>query len=480
MKTAFPLILEYMTSNIWAMEYNLLSRMTEIVERQIKGQHLSEDDMKTVVAAKTLKGSDKRSYEVTESGAAIIPVSGLIAKHSRMLNGSSQPRGTSVELLNKQLNAALSDRAVDRIILQIESPGGSINGVADFAESVYRASFEKPVTAYVDDLCASAAYWIGSQANAMYVNQTGLVGSIGVYTLMLDSSERAATEGLKFIIVRSGANKGVGAAGIEISDENIAVIAQEIDDSFQIFKSTVLRGRTEAGMAAELLDELADGRCFVGKAAVDNLLVDGIRTFGEILNEQAPMIRSENHGIAAVASAENVNVTSKETIMPKNENSKEKDAAVVTDDTKVAVESERARVLGISSILTGEEFADVRNTAINSGQTLTEAKAAAFDVAQECRATEKKDMQAKLDESNSRLAAIAKGGQADITAQGDPEDDKDNKATTADSGDAQAYVTAVRKCVETGKTEAEAMQIVGNKYPDNHQTWIANGCQPEI
>ena len=209
-------IIEYMTGSAWAVDLVILGQFKQIVERHLAGEKLTDEAI--IEATGGRAGSEEKySFEITADGTAIIPVSGVIAKYSRMVNGSSQPRGTSLEQLGRQLGEARTDARVSRIFLLIESPGGSVAGLADFADQVYRTSFEKPVVAFADDMAASAAYWIGSQANAFYGNATAAIGSIGVYTLFVDSSERAKQMGLEFIIVRSGANKGIGSPGFPVS-----------------------------------------------------------------------------------------------------------------------------------------------------------------------------------------------------------------------------------------------------------------------
>jgi signal peptide peptidase SppA len=164
-----------------------------------------------------------------------------------------------------------------------------MGGVADVADKIYRAGEQKPTTAFIDDIGASAAYWLASQANKVYANQTAFVGSIGVYTIYIDSSERAKREGFSFHIFRSGPHKGVGEPGIGISEENRSAIQSNIDAAYELFIRAILRGRN--GLNENELRQIADGRSFIGAKAKELKLVDGIATLEGVLQMPMPETR---------------------------------------------------------------------------------------------------------------------------------------------------------------------------------------------
>ncbi|UCE67558.1 MAG: S49 family peptidase, partial [Candidatus Zixiibacteriota bacterium] len=297
MKHPISNLLDYCTSHDWAMRLSVMESMSGIIERHVKGQHLTEAEINAITAETHAACPDHRRIRAVFSSnpsMAVIDISGVIAKHADMVNDISQPRGTSIETLRDEFSKAMADDKIESIFLNIESPGGSIDGLADFASEIFEASFKKPIVAFADDLCASAAYWMASQANIVYASQTSDIGSIGVYTLYVDSTERAKTEGLKFHIFRSGIHKGVGSAGIEITEENQEAIQERIDAKFEIFFDAIMRGRAEAGLTENELREIADGRCFVGEAALDNKLVDAIMTIPQALAAPLPAVRNKN------------------------------------------------------------------------------------------------------------------------------------------------------------------------------------------
>ena len=466
MEATLPTLLDYVTRQYWAMDLAVLQRMTEIINRHVAGVVLSQEEIAAVTATKAAKGT---STFVIAGGRAIIPVSGVIAKYSRMVNGSSQPRGTSLERLRTQLNEAVEDPRVESIFLHIESPGGSVTGLADFGGEVLKASGIKPVTAFIDDLGASAAYWIASQANQIFATKFADVGSIGVYSLIVDSTGWAKNEGFKVHILRTGDNKGVGAPGVAITDEQLAVIQQSVDVHFEAFLSAILAGRSERGLTDEDLRQLADGRTYMGDEVVSSKLIDGIMTLEQALAADLPQIRIEQTA-AAGASAENqINFNSKESEMGKEQ--VKPDAAADEKLKQDAATAERERIQAITSALESGGLSDVRNKAIANGQTVTEAKAAAVDVAEKLHAEQIADLKGQLTTANEKLKAIATGG-VDIVAPdaSDAGEEASNKAT-ADDGRAATYTAAVEKLMAGGMSKGRAHIEAGKKLPNCHKAW---------
>ncbi len=478
MNDTLPILLEYATKQDWAMDLGVLQQMTDIVDRHIRGERSSAEHIAEVSAAKRAKGTDDRGFEIIQStGMAVLPISGVIAKYARMVNGCSQPRGTSVETIKEQLRAARSDPRVQSIFLHIESPGGTIDGLADLAGEIYETSFEKPVVAFADDLTASAAYWLASQANVVYANQTADIGSIGVYTLYVDSSKRAEAMGFKFMIFRSGDNKGVGSPGIEISEENAAAIQQRIDEKFEIFLSAVMKGRGGSGLTMDNLRELADGRTFVAGDAANKNLIDSVMTMDQAMGQELPQVRDkDNMQVATAASVGNeltVNSSNKEQVM--SETQANTAGAAENADRLRGVAEERERVLGICKALPGDEFIKVREKAIDSGQSVDAAKAMAFDESEKLRTDEAEAAKVNLDEANEKLKVIAENG-TEAKASETTEETEAGTTATGDSDDAKVYEQAVEKFKAEGLSQGKAGIKAAGKYPKSHAAW--KGKQP--
>src|SRR5690606_12609791 len=111
---------------------------------------------------------------------------------------------------------------VGTIVLDVDSPGGGVYGVAEFAEEIYKARGQKRIVAVANSMAASAAYWIATAADELVVTPGGEVGSIGVYMLHEDWSGAYEKAGIKPTVIKFGENK---AEGIDV--EPLSESAQE-------------------------------------------------------------------------------------------------------------------------------------------------------------------------------------------------------------------------------------------------------------
>lgn len=259
----------------WAITEDMLQIISGIVDRHLRGEKLTEDE----IAAKIGDSKKKSASDLTViGGTAIIPVYGVISK--RMTWMSAISGGTSVQLLRSNLRAALDDKSVKRILLDVDSPGGSANGIAEAAETIREVNGIKPVTAYANGTMASAAYWIGAAAGSIVASKDAAVGSIGVYAVLRDWSVYEHNAGVKTSIIKAGRYKAAGHPSKPMTEEDKAVIQEEVDDIYALFTEAVGAYR---GMGEEQLAKVATGRVFIAKKAQKLGLIDGIGTFDGVL-----------------------------------------------------------------------------------------------------------------------------------------------------------------------------------------------------
>lgn len=228
-------------------------------------------------------------YRIQGDGVAVIPLSGPMSKRLSWWGGAS------TAWTRAMLKAALADSRVSSILLVLDSPGGHVAGTADLAADVVAANLEKPVVAFVEDLCCSAAYWVASGARAIYANNpTAVVGSIGVYMAVPDVSAAFAKEGIVVHLVTTGPLKGAGAWGTPITEEHLKAWQVEVDDTMGLFEKAVRAGRS---MTAPQFAAVSDGGVWVATKAKDLGLIDGIRTLDAVI---AGMPKPRRKGAAAL------------------------------------------------------------------------------------------------------------------------------------------------------------------------------------
>lgn len=212
------------------------------------------------------------SISATQNGIATITMDGQMTKYGSSFGGCS------TVAIRKAVRAAAADPAVGGIMLKISSPGGTVEGTADLASDVAAAAAQKPVHAYAEDICCSAAYWVASQANRITSNSTALIGSIGTMAILGDDTGAQEQVGIKFRVVSSTPLKGAGADG-RITDALVNEVQREVNEQNAPFLAGIAAGR---GSKINVTSA-ADGRVHVGAQAKSLGLVDGIGTLDDAM-----------------------------------------------------------------------------------------------------------------------------------------------------------------------------------------------------
>ena len=252
----------------WLIRPEMHSQISRIVQAHVDGTAHVEGIMDLVE-------SDKPEYCVMD-GVAIIPVKGVIGQGVSQIEKSSGM--CDVNDVEDMLDLAMADESISAIMLDIDSPGGTVSGTPELASKISAIRETKPVISYANGMEASAAYWIGSQATASFASESATVGSIGVYLPILDSSRAMEMQGLKMELFKAGKFKGAGVQGTSLSDDQKAMFQSRVDHIHGMFKASVRDGR-----GRNIADEDMEGQDFIGSQAVDNGLVDGIATRKEVI-----------------------------------------------------------------------------------------------------------------------------------------------------------------------------------------------------
>jgi len=362
-----PVVSNYQTSK-WAAEPLFL----ESFIRQISGLNITESLADIEVAAKP------RSYSVI-GGRAVINISGVLLKTVPGWLRFWGIEATGYDEINAQIGQAIADESITGIHLRIDSPGGIIDGLAETADAIYAARSSKKVTATVEDLSASAAYWLAAQAETIAAGRTAEVGSIGVYTVYLDASKAAEEAGFRVVLIRSGEHKGMGVLGAEITDEQIAAVQDVIDKLAAQFVKSVARGRAaeEKTIAA-----LATGRLWIAGDAKKLGLIDRVTNI-----KQQDKSNSKSKGETKM---DNENKTDTAEI-----------EKAVTESAAAAKSAETERMKAMN-----EAFADDPRYAIEAfaeGKTVEQAKADYCDILRERLA--KKDNEKRAENSEAAVGS---------------------------------------------------------------------------
>lgn len=291
------LLIQSLLTTAWALHEPVLRSLAQVIGRHAVGGTLTSAQIQQVViegqeqparVARRASAANRSSeggagYSICD-GIAVIPITGVLAKRSSQVNDVSQPEGTACESIQMSLYHALGNQMVRGVLLDIDSPGGSIDGIADLATVIFEASNgDVPIVAHCNEMCCSAAYWLACQCNAVYLSETAIAGSIGVYTVLHDVSKWFTEELLtKVHLVKAGDRKGDGVPGTEISPEAIAAVQADIQACYDVFTKHVARGLVISRADAK---SLADGSTWVGAQAVEAGIADGVQSFDETLSD---------------------------------------------------------------------------------------------------------------------------------------------------------------------------------------------------
>ncbi len=232
-----------------------------------------------------------------QSVVAVIPVWGIISHRAHMVEDICGPGGTSTEKLSRAINGAIADRNVKALVLDVDSPGGSVFGVQEVADEIYKARGTKPILASANSLAASAAYWIAAAADELFVTPSGEVGSIGVYAAHVDVSKSQELKGLKTTLVSAGKYKVEGHPYAPLEAEAAAQMQARVNDYYDAFTKAVGKYR---GVGVEAVRSgFGEGRTVGAKQAVAEGMANGVETLQETINRAAKLARqAERQGAA--------------------------------------------------------------------------------------------------------------------------------------------------------------------------------------
>jgi signal peptide peptidase SppA len=268
----------------WALMPERLSALASVVSRWSQGAPASEAAKFQVQTDRVLRDTRRQtSAAISGGGIAVIPIYGVITQRGNMVDDVSGPGMVSTQLVTQMLRQAVADDAVSQILLDIDSPGGSVYGVSELSDAILSARSQKPVVAIANSLAASAAYWVGSQASEFYVTAGGEVGSIGVWQAHFDYSQALAAEGVTPTLISAGKFKVEGNPYAPLSEEAQGFMQSRVDDYFLAFTKAIAKGRNLP--ISQVRDGMGQGRVLGADAALAQNMVDGIASFDQVLSK---------------------------------------------------------------------------------------------------------------------------------------------------------------------------------------------------
>jgi len=414
-------ILTEMQNHKWVMEPTALKAFIEKISK------LSAVSVITSVSV----DMPKKTLQVV-GGVAKIKISGVLLKSVPGWIRLFGFDATGYDEITEQIEEAVNDSKVSAIELLVSSPGGMVAGVTEAADAIFNARKIKPVTAVVEDLAASGAYWLTSQAQSISAGRVAEIGSIGVFSVYYDWTGWEEKAGIKAVVIRSGEHKGMGFD--TITDNQKAAVQEIIDDLAGQFVNSVAAGRNKSAGA---IKELATGKLWIADKARELGLIDTVIVKeNNNTNSSGDSVMDTNENKANQTQANQSEAEIKAKIDSAAEEAKQKHAA-----------DEKKRLADLKSAFPKDlEFAIEQ---FEAGASLIEAKAAYVEV-----------LQKKIDEKE-------KGGKKENSGV-----DPLKSGDSASDGDEENFVALGKKMAKEEKIPlGQAYKKLAAEKPELYQAY---------
>jgi signal peptide peptidase SppA len=287
-----PLLL----SSSFAYEMAELYSNTTLTEEQIlKAKQYQEEDGNML---STGPGQDPVTIE---NGVAFVSIKGVMSKNGNLMDAMLMGGSVSTSAIKDIAMKLKDDDEVEHVVLDIDSPGGEVNGVQAAANAIRELSKEKKVTSIANDNMLSAAYWIGSAANEIVGTTDSQIGSIGVITVLRDSSEHFAKEGHKFDVIRSGEFKALNTP----MEQNYEALVEDTKNKVAAYHARFVDAvATGRNITTEQSQKLSNGKVHMIDNAIENGLADKLGSLDDLkaeLMEDTPEATAETASQIIVA-----------------------------------------------------------------------------------------------------------------------------------------------------------------------------------
>lgn len=215
------------------------------------------------------------------TSVAVVSVMGPLAQRSETFCSFVE----GYDSISERLIEALNDAAVGGVVLYVDSPGGDVAGLEDAVRRIVEArdASGKPIAVYVDELCASAAYWLASSVSSagIFAPLAARIGSIGSYCILVDERKSLEQQGIAIKLIRDPAGKAENAPEDPVPDLAVARAQEMVGKVTARFFAAVSAARPVKATALEALN----GAVLEAQDAVTFGLIDGVASLDFVVNK---------------------------------------------------------------------------------------------------------------------------------------------------------------------------------------------------
>jgi signal peptide peptidase SppA len=258
----------------WAITTSMLGVVAHVLGHRLAGDALDMSEVERREPTEAVSAGD----------VAVIPIHGVLAPRMNLFSEISG--GATYEGAGLDLAMAMADPKIKTIVLDVDSPGGSVQGCSEFARKVLKARATKPVIAVAHYQMCSAAYWIGACATELVAAPSAHVGSLGVYSIHEDLSKALAEMGVKLTYVAAGKYKVDGNETEPLTETARARIQANVDSAYDMFVTDVAFGRGRS--VEDVRNGFGQGAGVTAAEAVTLGMIDRIDTFEDTVARVLP------------------------------------------------------------------------------------------------------------------------------------------------------------------------------------------------
>jgi signal peptide peptidase SppA len=248
---------------------------------------LASDKAANAIEFEAYRKKEATRFRKVDGQIHVLPLQGVLTPKASVL--SLLFGGTPLDYFGEAFDSAMNNDKVGAVVLDIDSPGGSVYGVHELADKIYYARGKKPIVAMVNGLGASAAYWIASAADEIVITPSGEAGSIGVIAVHEDISGLLDKAGVKVSFITAGKYKAEGNETEPLTDEGITAIQGRVDDYYEMMTEDI--GRNRGVSATKVKADFGEGRVWGAQQAKRGGMVDKIGTMEQVLGRLHPESR---------------------------------------------------------------------------------------------------------------------------------------------------------------------------------------------
>lgn len=273
-RNSYQHILKAVGEYPWAITPGMLGVIVDVVAFRVQGGRFTAEEIEARVGPRRRQQQDRGG-----EGVAVLGIQGTIMPKADLMTEMSG--GTSLEGFRSSFRQAMAAGDVGAIVLDVDSPGGMVNGVPEMAAEIRAARGSKPIIAVANTTMASGAFWLAAQADEIVVSRSSQVGSVGVVTVHEDHSQALAAEGVKPTIISAGEFKTEGNPFEPLGDDARAFIQSRVNAFNAMFEADLAKGRRMN--VDKVRSSFGQGRMAMASEAIAAGMADRMGSLDEVI-----------------------------------------------------------------------------------------------------------------------------------------------------------------------------------------------------